>query len=104
MVVFATILLLLFPSKSISIEIPEIFLALGWTRINLVHSENTELFRFIKTFSEYDIAVKWYKHGFIQDDIPTVVITNSDFELANEIISERKSESSKLFQIQLTCL
>ena len=96
MVAFTTILLLLFPTEIISVELPEIFLALGWKRINLVHNGHTEMVKLVKTLNQYDVAAKWCKNGCIQNDIPIAIITNNEFELAGDIISERQSESSIL--------
>ena len=96
MVVFTTLLLLLFPTKTISVELPEIFLALGWKRVNLVHNGYTEMVKLVKTFNQYDVAVKWCKDGCIQNDIPAAIVTNSEFEMASKIISERPSESTIL--------
>ena len=78
--------------------VPEVFIAIGWRRINLLHENRKVTLNMIfKNFGLSDISVKRYQeYPDLHDDIPIAIVSNQDFEVAQQIIQKRPSESVML--------
>ena len=96
--IFLTFLLLFGPLQSLCFEaVPEVFIAIGWRRINLVQENKINALHTIRNFGLFDISVKRYQeYPDLYDDIPIAIVANEDFEVAQQIIRKRPSESVML--------
>ena len=99
------ILLFLYPLHILTLEcIPEVFIALGWRRINMIHESPSKALKMLQNLSSYDISVKLYKDPDLLHDIPIAIFGNDNIETAQNIIKKRPSESVMLISSSFTIL
>ena len=73
-------------------NLPEVFIGLGWTHINLVHEKSEETLKTVKSLAKYDISMKICHIDNVKSNVPTAIFTENNFEMAREIIGSNPSE------------